>query len=151
MFIHDILTDICTISTVLRSTVISTRQQLPQGGGFAPEEPYQVLALLAVLASCVNIGGGFMITRRMLDMFRRPTDPPGYEGLYVIPGAVLMGGYLVALSTLPESGYAGGLTEAGTSADRESEKNYVLIKYKTFLYAEDSLLFWSLCVILNDP
>lgn len=42
----------------------------------------QALAASAVLASAVNIGGGFTITQRMLDMFRRPTDPKEYTHLY---------------------------------------------------------------------
>lgn len=29
----------------------------------------------------------------MLDMFKRPTDPPEYNYLYGIPGAVFVGGY----------------------------------------------------------
>jgi NAD(P) transhydrogenase len=30
----------------------------------------------------------------MLDMFKRPTDPPEHNYLYAIPGAVLVSGYL---------------------------------------------------------
>jgi H+-translocating NAD(P) transhydrogenase len=46
-----------------------------------------------VLASAVNIGGGFTITQRMLDMFRRPTDPPEYNKLYAIPAAAMLATY----------------------------------------------------------
>jgi len=46
----------------------------------------QGLAALAVLASAVNIGGGFTITQRMLDMFKRPDDPIEHNNLYAIPG-----------------------------------------------------------------
>jgi len=46
----------------------------------------QALAASAVLASAVNIGGGFTITQRMLDMFRRPDDPIEHNNLYAIPG-----------------------------------------------------------------
>lgn len=34
-----------------------------------------------------------MITQRMLDMFKRPTDPPEYNYLYMLPGAAFIGGY----------------------------------------------------------
>lgn len=34
-----------------------------------------------------------MITQRMLDMFKRPTDPPEYNYLYALPGAAFVGGY----------------------------------------------------------
>lgn len=37
--------------------------------------------------------GGFLITQRMLDMFKRPTDPPEYNYLYALPGAAFVGGY----------------------------------------------------------
>eukprot|EP00923_Selenidium_pygospionis_P051441 GHVN01089274.1.p1 GENE.GHVN01089274.1~~GHVN01089274.1.p1 ORF type:complete len:1119 (+),score=168.08 GHVN01089274.1:1243-4599(+) len=49
-----------------------------------------VLALVAVAASCVNIGGGFTVTKRMLNMFKRPTDPPSYARLYLIPASVIV-------------------------------------------------------------
>lgn len=42
--------------------------------------------------------GGFQITQRMLDMFKRPTDPPEYNYLYGIPGAVFVGGYGASLA-----------------------------------------------------
>lgn len=50
------------------------------------------LAAIAVLASCVNIVGGFLVTARMLDMFRRPTDPSEHNYLYVLPavGAIVL-------------------------------------------------------------
>jgi NAD(P) transhydrogenase len=48
------------------------------------------LAALAVVASAVNIGGGFTITQRMLDMFKRPDDPIEHNNLYAIPGEQLM-------------------------------------------------------------
>uniref|UniRef100_A0A1I8FJ33 proton-translocating NAD(P)(+) transhydrogenase n=1 Tax=Macrostomum lignano TaxID=282301 RepID=A0A1I8FJ33_9PLAT len=41
----------------------------------------------------INIGGGFLVTQRMLDMFKRPTDPPEFNYLYLVPGATLVGGY----------------------------------------------------------
>lgn len=37
----------------------------------------------------------------MLDMFKRPTDPPEYNYLYLLPGGVFVGGYAAAL----QSGY----------------------------------------------
>lgn len=64
------------------------------GGGLLPNTTAQGLAALAVIASAINIGGGFTITQRMLDMFKRPTDPEEHMYLYAIPGAALLGGYL---------------------------------------------------------
>lgn len=42
-----------------------------------------------------------MVTQRMLDMFKRPTDPPEYNYLYLLPAGLFVGGYGVAL----QSGY----------------------------------------------
>uniref|UniRef100_A0A8D0AG86 proton-translocating NAD(P)(+) transhydrogenase n=1 Tax=Sander lucioperca TaxID=283035 RepID=A0A8D0AG86_SANLU len=46
-----------------------------------------------ILISTALIPGGFLITQRMLDMFKRPTDPPEYNYLYMLPGAAFVGGY----------------------------------------------------------
>jgi NAD(P) transhydrogenase len=78
------------------------------GGGYLPGTIPQTLGALSVLLAFVNISGGFVITKRMLDMFRRPTDPAEYPWLYAIPAALFGGGYVAAVST----GMA-GLVQAG--------------------------------------
>ncbi|EEB90408.1 hypothetical protein MPER_11391 [Moniliophthora perniciosa FA553] len=78
------------------------------GGGYFPGTIPQFLGALSVLLASVNVFGGFIITKRMLDMFKRPTDPPEYSWLYSIPAAVFTGGFLAAAST----GMA-GLVQAG--------------------------------------
>ena len=45
------------------------------GGGLVPETPGQALGAAAVLVSAVNIVGGFRVTKKMLDLFKRPEDP----------------------------------------------------------------------------
>lgn len=62
------------------------------GGGLLPSTSSQVLAATAVTASAINIGGGFTITQRMLDMFRRPEDQDEHNYLYAIPGSALLAG-----------------------------------------------------------
>ena len=42
------------------------------------------------------LAGGFAVTRRMLDMFKRPTDPPDYISLMSIPGVAAVGAYAAA-------------------------------------------------------
>lgn len=42
------------------------------GGGLYPNDAATTLAASATLVSSINITGGFIITKRMLDMFRRP-------------------------------------------------------------------------------
>ncbi|MED6234846.1 hypothetical protein ATANTOWER_004506 [Ataeniobius toweri] len=63
------------------------------GGGLTPSSLPETLALAAAFVSSINIAGGFLITQRMLDMFKRPTDPPEYNYLYFLPGAAFVGGY----------------------------------------------------------
>lgn len=76
---------------------------LLMGGGYYPTNSIEALAAAAALISFVNIFGGFLVTQRMLDMFKRPTDPPEYNALYGIPAAVFLGGYgLAAINNLPE-------------------------------------------------
>lgn len=41
------------------------------GGGYAPETIPQAFGAASVLLAFVNVGGGFVITKRMLDMFKR--------------------------------------------------------------------------------
>ncbi|KAG6043814.1 hypothetical protein E4U39_004121 [Claviceps sp. Clav50 group G5] len=101
------------------------------GGGYLPSTIPQLFGALSVLLAFINVGGGFVITKRMLDMFKRmssiplmshdwsfeskrlncflgPTDPPDYPWLYAIPAAVFGGGFIAAAST----GTA-GLVQAG--------------------------------------
>ncbi|KYK60864.1 NAD transhydrogenase precursor [Drechmeria coniospora] len=78
------------------------------GGGILPETIPQAFGALSVLLAFVNVGGGFVITKRMLDMFKRPTDPPEYPWLYGIPAVLFGGGFIAAAST-----GAAGLVQAG--------------------------------------
>uniref|UniRef100_A0A8C2DP02 proton-translocating NAD(P)(+) transhydrogenase n=1 Tax=Cyprinus carpio TaxID=7962 RepID=A0A8C2DP02_CYPCA len=54
-----------------------------------------------IIITTALIPGGFLVTQRMLDMFKRPTDPPEYNYLYLLPAGLFVGGYGVAL----QSGY----------------------------------------------
>ena len=40
-----------------------------------PRGASQLLGAFALLLSSVNIGGGFLVTRKMLGLFRRPNPP----------------------------------------------------------------------------
>nr|CAB3264384.1 NAD(P) transhydrogenase, mitochondrial-like [Phallusia mammillata] len=65
------------------------------GGGLYPQTTAQTLALASTFVSSINIFGGFLVTQRMLDMFKRPDDPPEHNYLYAIPGAAYLGAYLL--------------------------------------------------------
>ncbi|KAF3396458.1 hypothetical protein F1880_006652 [Penicillium rolfsii] len=79
------------------------------GGGYTPTTLPEYLGAASVLLAFVNVSGGFVVTKRMLDMFKRPTDPPEYPWLYAIPGVLFGGGFLAAASTgmsgLVQAGY----------------------------------------------
>jgi NAD(P) transhydrogenase len=66
------------------------------GGGYLPGSFAQLMAASAVMLSSINIAGGFIVTKRMLDMFKRPTDPNEHNYLYSIPALVTMGGIIAA-------------------------------------------------------
>lgn len=78
------------------------------GGGYVPTTLPEYLGAASVLLAFVNVSGGFVVTKRMLDMFKRPTDPPEYPWLYAVPGLLFGGGFIAAAST----GMA-GLVQAG--------------------------------------
>eukprot|EP01055_Gregarina_sp_Pseudo9_P001457 Gregarina_sp_Pseudo_9__1456@NODE_197_length_3660_cov_40_940624_g182_i0_p1_GENE_NODE_197_length_3660_cov_40_940624_g182_i0NODE_197_length_3660_cov_40_940624_g182_i0_p1_ORF_typecomplete_len1045_score340_04PNTB/PF02233_16/9_8PNTB/PF02233_16/1_4e184AlaDh_PNT_C/PF01262_21/2_4e66AlaDh_PNT_N/PF05222_15/1_2e35AlaDh_PNT_N/PF05222_15/2_4e03AlaDh_PNT_N/PF05222_15/18PNTB_4TM/PF12769_7/1_4e33PNTB_4TM/PF12769_7/3_8e03PNTB_4TM/PF12769_7/1_3e03AdoHcyase_NAD/PF00670_21/0_00013AdoHcyase_NAD/PF00670_21/7e032Hacid_ len=59
----------------------------------ASEKLSYTLSSVAVLASCVNIVGGFLVTARMLDMFKRPGDPNEHNWLYLVPAAAAIALY----------------------------------------------------------
>ncbi|KAF9454562.1 PNTB-domain-containing protein [Macrolepiota fuliginosa MF-IS2] len=90
------------------SGLVGVAGMFVMGGGYLPGTIPQALGALAVLLATINVSGGFIITKRMLDMFKRPTDPPEYPWLYAIPATVFTGGFLAAAST----GMA-GLVQAG--------------------------------------
>ena len=62
------------------------------GGGLLPSTTGQVLGAVATGISAVNITGGFLVTKKMLDLFKRPEDPPEFYELYQIPSAAFIGG-----------------------------------------------------------
>eukprot|EP01038_Epipyxis_sp_PR26KG_P005384 gene5384-7464_t len=56
------------------------------------EDFSKLLGSIAIFLSSINIGGGFRVTNRMLDLFRRPQDPKDYlEYLYAPAVLALFG------------------------------------------------------------
>merc|ERR1712025_520119 len=70
---------------------------LLMGGGYYPTNVVEGLAASAALISFINIFGGFIVTQRMLDMFKRPTDPPEYPLMMGIPLATFLAAYGMAV------------------------------------------------------
>lgn len=50
------------------------------GGGYLPQTLPQAFGALSVLLAFGNISGGFVITKRMLDMFKREDPYPKAPG-----------------------------------------------------------------------
>jgi NAD(P) transhydrogenase len=79
------------------------------GGGYVPHTIPQMLAASAVLISSINIAGGFIVTKRMLDMFKRPTDPEEHMYLLGIPAvaswAAILGGHMSGYAGIYQMGY----------------------------------------------
>lgn len=61
------------------------------------------LASVATAASAINVVGGFVITQRMLDLFKRPGDQD-YSAVYAIPGAGLVAAPVLGLATVDSTG-----------------------------------------------
>lgn len=72
---------------------------LLMGGGLMPSTLPQALAASAAFISSINIFGGFLVTQRMLDMFRRPGDPKEHNYLFILPGLTFLGAYGAAASS----------------------------------------------------
>lgn len=65
-----------------------------------PDTPAHWMGAIATVLSFVNIVGGFLISGKMLDLFKRPEDPKDYFELYAVPSAILLTGLA--------AGYASG-------------------------------------------
>ena len=65
-------------------TIVGGMLQL--GGGLVPQTSAHALAATAVFLSAINLSGGTIVTKKMLDMFRRPDDPPEFNHYYLLPG-----------------------------------------------------------------
>lgn len=60
--------------------------------GLIPDSPAHWMGAIATALSFVNIVGGFLITGKMLDLFRRPEDPQDYFEFYALPVGILLAG-----------------------------------------------------------
>lgn len=61
-----------------------------------PDSPSHWMGAIATTLSFVNIAGGFLVSGKMLDLFRRPEDPKEYFEYYGLPVSVLLAGMAAA-------------------------------------------------------
>lgn len=60
--------------------------------GLIPNSPAHWLGAFATALSFINIAGGFLVSGKMLDLFRRPTDPKDFFEFYAIPVGLVLAG-----------------------------------------------------------
>jgi H+-translocating NAD(P) transhydrogenase len=60
--------------------------------GLLPDSPSHWMGAIATTLSFINIAGGFLVSAKMLDLFRRADDPKEYYELYAAPTAVIVAG-----------------------------------------------------------
>jgi len=85
-------------------TIVGGMLQL--GGGLTPSTTPEMLGTAAVTLSAVNLAGGFLVTRKMLDLFKRPDDPPEYSHFALVPFAGVGGLYsLVAVTGMAPASF----------------------------------------------
>eukprot|EP00538_Stauroneis_constricta_P012665 CAMPEP_0119547806 /NCGR_PEP_ID=MMETSP1352-20130426/1838_1 /TAXON_ID=265584 /ORGANISM="Stauroneis constricta, Strain CCMP1120" /LENGTH=1139 /DNA_ID=CAMNT_0007592843 /DNA_START=69 /DNA_END=3488 /DNA_ORIENTATION=+ len=65
-------------------------------GSIIPDSPAHWMGAFATMLSFINIAGGFLVSGKMLDLFRRPEDPKEYFELYAAPIAISVMGLLAA-------------------------------------------------------
>ncbi|KAJ3097490.1 hypothetical protein HK100_005347 [Physocladia obscura] len=91
------------------SGIVGVGGMFYMGGGLFPHSIPQLLAAVSVFLANINVFGGFVISQRMLDMFKRPNDPPEYTYLYAAPAVVFALGFVSSLG----SADASGIVQAG--------------------------------------
>jgi NAD(P) transhydrogenase len=83
------------------SGIVAVGGLVLMGGSLVPHTITQTIAAIAVMIASLNIFGGFLVTKRMLDMFKRPTDPPEYQSLWAIPGGLYLAAFISAIQGTP--------------------------------------------------
>ncbi|CAJ1934254.1 unnamed protein product [Cylindrotheca closterium] len=84
--------------------------------GLIPDSAAHWMGAIATLLSFINISGGFLISGKMLDLFRRPEDPKEYFEFYLVPVAMILTGMAVAVfSPIGDLGVMSGTVEIAAS------------------------------------
>ena len=75
-----------------------------------PDSPSHWMGAIATMLSFVNIAGGFLVTGKMLDLFKRPNDPKDYFEYYIVPCGILLAGLFISAN----AGYGDLANVSGT-------------------------------------
>jgi len=124
---HSLHTPLISATNALSGfTAVGGLHLLAADGTLIPYTTAQWLGAISVLVSTTNIVGGSLVTHRMLEMFKRPTDPDEHNELYAIPAAATVGTYgVAALAGFPGAagtlGLVGSLSSIGAIAGLSSQ------------------------------
>jgi H+-translocating NAD(P) transhydrogenase len=114
---HSLHTPLISATNALSGfTALGGLHLLASDGSLIPSTAAQWLGAISVAVSTTNIVGGSMVTQRMLNMFRRPTDPPEHNHLYGIPAAATLGAWGLASA----AGFGGVTGTLGLAASLSS-------------------------------
>lgn len=72
--------------------MILLAQGASETGSMIPDSPSHWMGAVATMLSFVNISGGFLITKKMLDLFKRENDPDDYFEFFMFPVGVMLAG-----------------------------------------------------------
>jgi len=61
-------------------------------GSLIPDTPSHWMGAIATMLSFINISGGFLITGKMLDLFKRENDPEDYFEYFMFPAGLMLAG-----------------------------------------------------------
>lgn len=115
---HALHTPLMAVTNAISGLTAAGGLMCMGGGGGAMA---QGLAQASVAISAVNIGGGFLVTKRMLDLFRKPGEED-HTVKYLLPAAGLAVAPFALPAAAPTVGTLSGLMSIGAIAGLSSQK-----------------------------
>jgi len=78
-------------------------QGASESSSVIPDSPSHWMGAIATMLSFVNISGGFLVTGKMLDLFKRENDPDDYFEYFMFPAGIMLAGlFASALGNIGE-------------------------------------------------
>ena len=76
-------------------------QGTSESASIIPDSPSHWMGAIATMLSFINISGGFLVTGKMLDLFKRENDPDDYFEYFMFPaGVILLGLFASAVGNV---------------------------------------------------
>lgn len=72
--------------------LLAQAQGSAESTSLIPDSPSHWMGAVATMLSFVNISGGFLITGKMLDLFKRENDPDDYFEYFMFPAGLMLAG-----------------------------------------------------------